>query len=539
MKMIQAITQSHTEAGTHVPLLIQNILKGVFERDSMVQLWIAEEVIDGEATERLEDKGYICLQILLSQGYIEQSGLLKGDDHLKYKVSEYYANRGSLVDDFLIINKDGFSNISRMPLHLSLPAERFDCQIPNIIQMCQRLRTLLLLGECKYLVKQVPRDLFLSLNLLRTLVLSGTQVSEVPSSVGHLEDLRYFDLSGTLIRELPGVLCDLVSLQTLKLRDCFRFIALPKGMKKLINLRHLDLDIVRQLSYMPKSMGRLVNLQTFKGFIVGTDEECAIGELCRLNNITGSFCISCLENVLNVEEAKMADLKSKSYITKLVLRWEECINAEAEQEILECLLPHPNLSELQIQFFSGSALPSWMSDPSFTMLINITLYKCINCSFLPRIGNLLSLKILRIFGMDKVIDIDCMFCCNPQGSSYLLSFPSLEELIIENMSQLEKWTLIGTDDLPCLRHLSIRNCPRLVELPSMSSLYSLKYLELNSFYELEWLPDMPASLETLIIQDCQKLQEQCRKGEGRDWPKFAHVPNIWIQHRQISPISSL
>ncbi|GAA0151852.1 hypothetical protein LIER_43154 [Lithospermum erythrorhizon] len=419
-----------------------------FHSDSMVLLWIAEGVIDGEASERLEDRGFICLQILLCHGFIMLSG--------------------SLADEFLIIDRDGFSKFARKPLHVSLPGERFDSQTLEALLMCKELRTLLLLGDFRYLVKQVPRGLFLSLNLLRTLDLSQTKVSEFPSSVGNLEDLRYLDLSGTLIRELPGVIYDLVNLQTLKLRDCSEFSALPKGTAKLTKLR-LDLDIIT------------------------------------------------------------------AYITKLVLRWNECINAEVERTILESLLPHPNLSELHIQFYSGSVLPSWIGDSSFTNLTNITLYMCINCSSFTTIGRLPSLK-FNIFGMDKVKNLDCLSCTDNQGSGTQQFSPSSYKRTLQSMSH-DEIDFLSYDDFqgndrhpffPLLEKLTVENMSRLQEWTE---------IELDNCSELECFPDIPASLGTLIIQDCPKLQEQCRKGEGRDWQKIARVHYIWIQHRQIYPVS--
>ncbi|KAK4404701.1 hypothetical protein Sango_0838700 [Sesamum angolense] len=101
---------------------------------------------------------------------------------------------------------------------------------------------------------------------------------------------------------------------------------------------------------MPTGMGNLSKLQTLKAFIVGKNDGCGIGELKNMNDITGSFCISRLENVTNAEEAKQAALADKQRIDKLELRWHDHGNDNSQDtaEILECLQPHFHLKELEI-----------------------------------------------------------------------------------------------------------------------------------------------------------------------------------------------
>ena len=69
------------------------------------------------------------------------------------------------------------------------------------------------------------------------------------------------DLSHTTIRILPEKVCALYNLQTLILSNCHYLTKLPKNMRKLINLRHLDI-IGTDLNEMPKEMSRLASLQT-------------------------------------------------------------------------------------------------------------------------------------------------------------------------------------------------------------------------------------------------------------------------------------
>ncbi|KAK4412776.1 Mitogen-activated protein kinase kinase [Sesamum alatum] len=416
-----------------------------FEKDKLVQLWIAEDCIEVEARKRMEDVANSYFDILIHE-----------------------ENQGNL------------GKISGEALHLTWHCKRLDRTLSDALRNFKQLRTLLVLEDCGAVIKQLPNDIFLGLKLLRTLDLSRTHISELPGSIGTVESLRYLDVSETPIKRLPESTDRLLFLQTLKLRCCFGLFALPRGLRRLVNLRHLDLDIISQLKSMPTGMGNLTKLQTLKAFIVGKNNGCGIGELKNMNDITGSFCISRLENVTNPEEAKQAALADKQHIDKLELRWHDHGNDSSQDaaEILECLQPHFHLKELEIISFSGSKLPSWISNPSFTEIASITLYKCINCDILPSIGELPSLKTQHIVEMKMVRDINTLFC-RTYGNRGFNAFPQLEKLTLDNMLNLEEWTGIQDGDFPCLRHLSIRYCPKLSVLPSMSYFCALQHLEVS------------------------------------------------------------
>ncbi|PIN12290.1 hypothetical protein CDL12_15099 [Handroanthus impetiginosus] len=269
-------------------------------------------------------------------------------------------------------------------------------------------------------------------------------------------------------------------------------------------------------------MGKLTKLQTLQAFVVGKNEGCGIRELKNMNNITGSFCISRLENVASAEEAQEAALANKQHIEKLELRWNDHGNEDSvgTTEILEYLQPRFNLRELRITHSSGSKLPRWISNPFFTNLASITLCKCINCHLLPFIGELPSLKIFHIIEMNNVRDFNTLFCRTHGITGGFKAFPALEKLTLDKVLNLEEGTGIEDGDFPCLRHISIRYCPKISVLRPMSHCYSLQHLEVShcvqpvSFSE-GLLPAVPRGSMTRSVQDCS-----CK--------------NVWVDFQRVS-----
>ncbi|CDP17160.1 unnamed protein product [Coffea canephora] len=246
------------------------------------------------------------------------------------------------------------------------------------------------------------------------------------------------------------------------------------NLKKLTNLRHLDLDIKHQLNYMPSDLGNLVNLQTMNAFIVGKGKGCGIGQLGNMRFLRGSICITNLENVLSVMEANEANLCMKPFLESL----------------------------------------HWLGDP-LLKLRTIHIRSCQYCSVLPSLGQLPLLKHLCIENLSSLASIDDHFC----GFGPTKGFPSLELLIFQNMPNLMEWKGLDGQDMPLLRELTFINCPRLTSLPSLHNLSFLHNLNISHCPKLQALPEqgLPVSLQILIILESAIIKERCRVEEGEDW----------------------
>ncbi|KAF3973735.1 hypothetical protein CMV_002854 [Castanea mollissima] len=250
----------------------------------------------------------------------------------------------------------------------------------------------------------------------------------------------------------------------------------------------------------------------------GSDEGYRIKELGCLKNLEGEIDIYNLENVEDKEEAQSAKLKEKE-IFKLRLNW-NCSGVEdrydKDVKVLEGLQPHPNLKSLTIHFYGGKKFPSWVGLSSlYHNLIEINLSYCMECEEVPTLGQLPSLRVLKIRGMWKVSCIGSEFYFYSDGSyrNTITLFPALRILKLVRMETLEEWKdakeLTTTDEVlsvfPCLEELSIGCCAELRYLPdSLHTCVSLQKLVVWDCPELSSLPGV-RSLQKLVVEDCPNL----------------------------------
>ncbi|KAL4393058.1 putative disease resistance RPP13-like protein 1 [Arachis hypogaea] len=319
--------------------------------------------------------------------------------------------------------------------------------------------------KCQFQSKQAEEMKILSkCKYLRAL--SFHKVDVLPSSIGKLIHLRHLDLSYCSIKTLPESLCNLRNLQTLKLFGCYELTMLPGGLHNLVSLRHLDIRGT-YLEEMPKKMNKLIHLDVLSYFVVGKHKNNGIRELGGISNLHGSFELKKLENVVDAKEAKSARMIDKKHIEGILLEWssgdEIVSNKQTEREILDSLQPHHGLKELTIKGYRGTIFPDWVGHSSYQNMTNVSLQSCKNCCMLPALGQLPSLKVLRIEGFDQLKSIGMEFYKNEgdQQSSPIALFPSLERLVFRHMPCWQVWQLPESETFPQLKVLEIVNCPML------------------------------------------------------------------------------
>ena len=194
-----------------------------------------------------------------------------------------------------------------------------------------------------------------------------------------------------------------------------------------------------------------------------------------------------------------------------------------EREILESLQPSPNLQSLEITDYMGTTVtPKWMM--SLLNLTRLKLQNCRRCSILPPLGKLPSLKTLDIRGFDMLKEVGPEFLGlenvdeeerkgdNIGEKPCFISFPKLESLYFENLSQWESWE----GNTSATKDTSIIIMPRLI------------YLYMLHCESLKALPDfLPwATMKWLCIISCEILEPQYQKSSGTKWDKISHIPSV-------------
>ncbi|KAL2514472.1 putative disease resistance RPP13-like protein 1 [Forsythia ovata] len=433
------------------------------DKSELVYLWMAEGFLKQSQEERLmEELGNDYFDELLTRSFFQKSSantsrFVMHDliNDLAMCVSGYKCLR---LDDML---KDNLRHkISEKVRHLSFISRQYESYDRfSSVNSFQSLRTFLPLsnygGSIFFLSQRVLRDVVPKLYCLRELSLSRYYIYELPSSIGDLRHLRYFNLSQTPLKWLPESVSTLCNLQVLILERCSGLSKLPARMDKLINLRHLNIADTSQLREMSEGIAQLTSLQTLSKLIVSKSSGLKINDLRDFSLLKGEISIEELQHVVNVQEATDARLTNKSSLNKLGLIWsstfDDSRNEILELDVLDALKPHENLSSLQIKFYGGAKFPSWIGVQSFSM-----------CSTLPTLGKLPLLKGLSVRGMDQVKVIGTEFYGNICDGESL--FPSLENLTFEDMSEWEELHGLApgaqcTVEIPKLRRFDIRRCP--------------------------------------------------------------------------------
>ncbi|KAL5735597.1 hypothetical protein ACOSQ2_030385 [Xanthoceras sorbifolium] len=437
-----------------------------FEEEELVLLWMVEGLIQPSEKKQLKELGHENFCDLLSISLFQRSNNNKSKFIMHDLVSDLarWASGGTCfhLEDMSEANEqpENFEKVR----HLSYAHGDLDgqCKVQVISgndRVGQHLRTFL------------P----LSLNEFHKGFIARTVIFDLLPKFKKLRiHLRFLNLSGTEIKSLPESTSFLLHLQILKLKHCDRLRKLPSKMKDLINLRYLDIRGV-DLDEMPLGMNELRNLRYYLSDVI-------VGE-----GVGASFKdLKNLKLLVDLSETREMILKDKD-LKELKLEWGyQFVNSRdaiREKNVLDMLQPHRNLQSLTIVGYGGIEFPSWVGDSSFSKMTVLDLYSCWNCTSLPPLWILSSLKYLTISGMKRLkilgSEIYGVGCSKP--------FQSLKTLYLEGLQELEYWEPneknMYVDAFSCLQELFIVNCPKISGR----------------------LPDCLPTLEKPVIKNCKKL----------------------------------
>ncbi|XP_030969219.1 putative disease resistance protein At3g14460 [Quercus lobata] len=466
-----------------------------FEKEELILLWMAEGLLQQPKEARcieLEEIGEEYFNDLVSRSFFQQSSKSKSC-FLMHDLINDLAKSICGKFCFRLEESNESNEITKETRHLSYYKAGFyvskEFEIPS---EAKGLRTLLVkshlptwIFEYKNIVK-IDLNFFQNFKCLRVLSLYGACIKELPITVDNLIHLRYLNTCNTGIKDLPDSLCNLYNLQTLILSSYIT--KLPANTSKLINLRHLD-NSEANMEEMPPHMGKMKNLIKLYVFCVGKhDDGSNIKELGELQHLSGKLSLLNLENVRCIDkDTKEVILKNKQDLSELKLEWEHghgTKDSEKEIILLEKLCPCTNLNSLTITNYEGTSFPKWLGDSSFSKMVFIKLRNCLS---LPPLGQLPSLKSLKIECFGEISSVGLEFYGNT-----INPFRALEYLSFENMPEWQDWVLFKGEVFTCLRELYIKDCPKLsgglpVQLPSLTKLNIRKCEQLVAS-----LPNSPA-----------------------------------------------
>ncbi|CAN6171638.1 unnamed protein product [Urochloa humidicola] len=483
----------------------------IFIKHHIIRLWISQGFVFPEEGNQPEDTGLHYFDELVCRSFFQHSPFRndQDDEFVMHELFHDLATSVSKNESFRC--EEPFCSLPENICHLSLVISDF--KTVALAEETRNLQSFLVVRESSPVVRILHlNDLYVKFGFLRALNLSYTDILELPRSIGNMKHLRFLALNNTKIKGLPVEIGQVDTLQTLELKDCCHLTDLPESISNLAKLRHLDVgkEPGNIKVGLPHGIGQLTDLQTLTEFNIGNNlSHCSIVELKNLNGLRGHVHVTGLQNIMTADDAREANMDGKHFLEALTLEWsysDECMDYGLREEIANMILlnlqTNSNLQKLVVRNYAGNLFPLWMQGSYLSKLVSITLDSCYNCSELPYLGDLPSLKSLFIQRMNSIETFGIVDNSLATEEKRPPRFPSLEELTLWEMYDLQFWAGTSGGDFPQICRLSISRCPKLKKLPP---LLSLVHLTIDSGSQVPSFSELP-SLESLKIEGFHKIR---------------------------------
>ncbi|XP_058784771.1 putative disease resistance RPP13-like protein 1 [Vicia villosa] len=467
-----------------------------FDKNKLIKLWMANGLLNSYKSK--EELGSEIFDDLESISFFQRS--------LDFDLDGSFIMH-DLVNDLaksesgefcLEVKGDKVQDISEKTRHIWCSLDlKVDDGILKHIYRAKGLHSLLVEsptygGECFMISNNMQCDMFSKLKYLRMLSFSDYENAsgelELAYEIGSLNLLRYLDLSWTDIKRLPDSICKLYNLEGLEMEMCGNLTELPLDFYKLDCLRHLNLEGTA-IKKMPKQIRKLNHLQTLTNFVVGESSGSDIEELESLNLLQGKISLSGLNNVTDPTHAVKSRLQDKKFLEKIHMIFDGSI-VESNVSVLDALQPNINLKRLTIKNYNGNMFPTWIRGCDLPNLISLKLKNCNGIKIFGNNSTNVPFKFLEVLKFDCLSEWEEWVCIE--------GFPRLKEISINDCPKLKRVSL--PQHLPSLQKLFIGGC-KMVDV-SILNYDKIIVLDLRNYERIE----LSSSLKRFVLGENQYVE---------------------------------
>ncbi|XP_027159067.1 putative disease resistance protein RGA3 [Coffea eugenioides] len=318
-----------------------------------------------------------------------------------------------------------------------------------------------------------------------------------------------------------------------------------QNLLSLHNLVQLQLEHLDELEELPPTK-RFPNLEKLRLHwlpkLESVPEDTSNLTCLRRLEISCCHSLTCLPNLNSLTTLQALEMIGCPNLTHL---WEDstwqdgilslenlCISNCPNLEAIPAIQKLQSLRKLQIESCESLNL-SLKNVGKFLPLEFLDIYSD-PATWPQDIYELTSLTTLHLGGFSENIDYF------PWPDTFSGSVDGIKKHYCASLRslQLYGWPMIKSlpeqmQYLSKLTNLTIIRFDGLEALPEwLGKLQSLQTLELFACKNLKYLPSTAmeclADLHTLRINRCPLLKERCTRGTGEEWPKIAHIPNIYL-----------
>uniref|UniRef100_A0A8I6XY37 Uncharacterized protein n=1 Tax=Hordeum vulgare subsp. vulgare TaxID=112509 RepID=A0A8I6XY37_HORVV len=132
----------------------------------------------------------------------------------------------------------------------------------------------------------------------------------------------------------------------------------------------------------------------------------------------------------------------------------------------------------------------------------------------------LDMKCISQFRVQRSLSVSSLVMLNHMLSAEAFTVP--RNLVLEGCTE-QSFPFEESADFSSANNL-LFNCCEISSLPGNLKCFScLTTLQIVGCPNISSLPDLPSSLQHIVVEDSELLKESCRSPDGQSWPKIEHI----------------